>query len=1068
MTEDIDDAHNLFQEQMEEVRSLLKGEGVFDAQLVERELTNFYETLGLPHHYFRENSAKDVAKHIKSLQAARIMAETSGHPFDINLRQEDQTSAMFATRSFVSDQQGGARRRELSSDLAGPIAKIESQIEAAYLSGGVEPQEDQESSSISASLRAFQPPDSLSFQQAPAARASVYRLQAFRSRGVLDGGQSGNAEGSGVHLRLYFLHAPEFANPKPKPGETSLDQLGDVNFLKSTSPAIREVYQRVMAKAVGTLCPVIEVVDNITQQPKGREETMVMVAHHIGSTHSYFTGIPDVYRFYYFYATRKYVEPFSNGVVIFVFFLRSIDEVVNKEGRAAKPMESREVRLQHVADGISLHYVLPRTSLTPLLRVGKLNAEQVAYAYAAWKFSYHFLKRNTREFKQLAHTLSANPEGLSLLSKLRTALKAQSFTEGAILDSICCNLEAVTWMYEDFVTRHMPASMVPSLRRRRYDSEVAPSDSPSGPRSEEECIHWLRRNCSTEIDRTIFTAFFEFNRHILKTNFFKPGKIALSFRLDPSFLTDDYDEKPFGVFFVLGSEFRGFHVRFHDVARGGIRLVRSRFAQDYAQNLATVFDECYNLSNTQQRKNKDIPEGGSKGIILLHHSHQEKGRVAFQKFVDSLLDLLLPDEQYVVDHSERKEILFLGPDEGTADLMDWASQHARTRGYEYWKAFTTGKSVQFGGIPHDTFGMTTHSVRAYVNGIQRKLGLDGTCCTKVQTGGPDGDLGSNEIKQGNEKTIAVVDGSGVLYDPEGIDKECLLALANKRQPIQHFDKSKISAQGYMVLVDDRDVTLPDGTQVENGMIFRNLYHLQPQLRADFFVPCGGRPAAVDGSNVLDFLYGAGAAQDGTVKPRFKYVVEGANLFFTQDARLRLEQAGIVVFKDASANKGGVTSSSLEVLAALALSNDEFKQHMTVLDAANPPPFYKEYVAEVQARIANNADSEFECLWREHQHSKEPLSILSNKLSIKITDLSSSIEQSDSLWENLPLRTQVLKKAVPQTLQRTIGFDTIVDRLPSTYARALFASHVASRFIYEYGLHTPEFAFYEWVAKYVKA
>jgi hypothetical protein len=36
-----------------------------------------------------------------------------------------------------------------------------------------------------------------------------------------------------------------------------------------------------------------------------------------------------------------------------------------------------------------------------------------------------------------------------------------------------------------------------------------------------------------------------------------------------------------------------------------------------------------------------------------------------------------------------------------------------------------------------------------------------------------------------------------------------------------------------------------------------------------------------------------------------------------------------MFKDASANKGGVTSSSLEVLAALVLTDDEFRSHMAV-------------------------------------------------------------------------------------------------------------------------------------------
>ncbi len=106
-------------------------------------------------------------------------------------------------------------------------------------------------------------------------------------------------------------------------------------------------------------------------------------------------------------------------------------------------------------------------------------------------------------------------------------------------------------------------------------------------------------------------------------------------------------------------------------------------------------------------------------------------------------------------------------------------------------------------------------------------------------------------------------------------------------------------------------------------------------------------------------------------PRFKIIVEGANLFFTQDARLVLENAGVILYKDASANKGGVTSSSLEVLAALALDESEFMQHMAVTDPKNIPKFYSDYVTEIQQRIAQDADLEFECIWREHQRMCSP-------------------------------------------------------------------------------------------------
>ena len=38
---------------------------------------------------------------------------------------------------------------------------------------------------------------------------------------------------------------------------------------------------------------------------------------------------------------------------------------------------------------------------------------------------------------------------------------------------------------------------------------------------------------------------------------------------------------------------------------------------------------------------KDIPEGGSKGTILLDINQQDRPRVAFEKYVDSILDLLI-------------------------------------------------------------------------------------------------------------------------------------------------------------------------------------------------------------------------------------------------------------------------------------------------------------------------------------------------------------------------------------------------------------------------------------------
>merc|ERR1711871_780654 len=77
------------------------------------------------------------------------------------------------------------------------------------------------------------------------------------------------------------------------------------------------------------------------------------------------------------------------------------------------------------------------------------------------------------------------------------------------------------------------------------------------------------------------------------------------------------------------------------------------------------------------------------------------------------------------------------------------------------------------------------------------------------------------------------------------------------------------------------------------------------------------------------------------------------------------------------------------------------------DPASPPGFYQEYVKEVQAIIDQNAQLEFECIWREHERSGIPRCELTDMLSVKITELSARIEDNDSLWANTALRSKVL-------------------------------------------------------------
>jgi glutamate dehydrogenase len=835
--------------------------------------------------------------------------------------------------------------------------------------------------------------------------ADSYRVETFRSSSKLPGNLD-------QQLRCYFVYRCSFKQPNSSTEKTSLDLISDQKFLQKATKNTRDIYQHILGLAVDRTGPVIEHFET-----KGSREKRLVIAYKQGSAIGLFSALSDLYHYYGLTSSRKYVEQFSNGYTIMSLYLHPVP---GSESNLHPPIEAS---IYQIIKEVSLLYCLPRTKFQNHFTTGILSLQESIYAHCVWVFVSHFLNRLGSEYNTLSAILDANNSvHAELLSKLKRRLRTETFTSDSILEIIQHFPGLVKALYLNFAKTHYVQirgdkdDFLPTLSHLRMKVDRVLSDT--------ELKNMISFTCHNEHQDMVMTAFRVFNKAVLKTNYYTPTKTALSFRLDPSFLPiEEYPQPLYGMFLVISSESRGFHLRFRDIARGGIRIVKSRSPEAYDINARSLFDENYNLASTQQYKNKDIPEGGSKGVILLDAEYQEKASVAFEKYIDSILDLLLPPtspgiKDPIVDLHGKQEILFMGPDENTAGLVDWATEHARARGAPWWKSFFTGKSPRLGGIPHDAYGMTTLSVREYVLGIYRKLNLDQKSMRKLQTGGPDGDLGSNEILLGREKYTAIVDGQGVLFDPNGLDREELLRLARKRVMIHQYDISKLSPEGYKVLVEENNITLPSGETVNNGTAFRNTFHLRQEVY-DVFVPCGGRPESINLNSVNKLIV------DG--KAIIPYIVEGANLFITQDAKLRLEKAGCVLSKDASANKGGVTSSSLEVLASLSFDDAGFIENMCVHEHSTAPEFYKAYVKQVQEIISNNARLEFEVLWRESEASGTPKSILSDRLSIAISRLDEEL-QSTELWDNVGLRNSVLKDALPSLLLEKIGLDLIMERV----------------------------------------
>ena len=849
----------------------------------------------------------------------------------------------------------------------------------------------------------------------PSQRKS-YTLEFFMSlRPIMPSGSK--------QMGLYVLESSEWNNPQSlgKATEANIEDVASVTFLRTKTPQVKERYQTLLASTVHKLSPVAMVYPTYRD---GTTPIMFSFYHAAGTTTSYMLQLTELLKGNQLVANRKFIETFANGVIVYSLYLQPAPKAA----------------IDSLLKQFSMLHLVPESTLTSRFLSGEYTAQQYTYYSAASRFVYYFLKGRSEEFDVLAKALKNDPLNFGRLRLLQTRLKREAVSQERIYACLVNHPTVTAELFADFYR------VATTADSKKVNGELPVLNS--------DLLSKIKHEGTTMLDQQILIALLSFNAHLLKTNFYNQRKASLSFRLDPRFLQDsDWPQVPFGLFFVMGSDFQGFHIRFSDVARGGIRIIRSGDRQAYNANLETLFQENYGLAYTQNKKNKDIPEFGSKGTILLNLTNQTNPFLAFQKYTSGLLDLLIHHGE-IIDNYGREELLFLGPDEGTADYMEWAARYASKRSYSYWRSFTTGKPVSLGGIPHDKFGMTTRSVHTYVLGCMAEMGWKEEQVTKFQTGGPDGDLGSNEILLSRDKTTAMVDGSGVLYDPEGLNRDELRRLAQKRVMIKEFDATKLSAGGFRVLTTDTNVKLPSGEVVGSGLAFRNEFHLHPLSSADLFVPCGGRPESVNLTNVQRLF-------DAKGRPRFKVIVEGANLFFTQDARMVLENAGVILYKDASANKGGVTSSSLEVLAALAIPNDEFEKHMCVHEGEQLPTFYQEYVKEIQSRIEKDAELEFRCIWNEHKATGVPRYLLTDQVSDKINELNHFIQQS-SLWHNVPLRLTVLGHAIPKKLIALLGLEAILQRVPDTYVQAVFGSYLASRYVYKVGLADNAMDFYEFM------
>ncbi|MDX2440036.1 MAG: NAD-glutamate dehydrogenase [Desulfobacterales bacterium] len=841
---------------------------------------------------------------------------------------------------------------------------------------------------------------------------------------------------------------------------------------KSTPLATRKRYEKFLDLLSRSVIPPIEVF-NLSDIGETRfmfnsdfKQPQINVLRKLFSDH----GLP---------ITRAYWEPYytETGVVSSICSLYIKGEVSRK----------KETDL---TDNLRSFLSFCVSDVTRLYVDDQLTFKEMLFAGNAVNFVHMFIFKE-RGIKGDRHILGQLTDIDSQEAFSERVHESNKFTyvEKLIIDVVLANPDLIQFLYELFEEKFNPA----------VTSEPDPDHLDE---KEKEFDHIIAsRFMDYAVGYDIFKFMFKFIPAIFKTNFYKPEKRSFSFRMDNRVLDPMVFKQPvFGVFFVNGHYAQGTHLRADDIARGGLRMVRVT-PSNYARELDNAVLLNYALGPKAQRlKHKDICESGSKGVVVPHVIYATCGLDAIYDYTEGIMDLMLPDIA-IRDYYGKPEMIFFGPDEGTAPFMDKVAFRAREKGYTYWRTITTGKSF---GIPHDTYGkldngdlfglipagengtelqingeqvvlttdmekiydhiggrveisgMTTTSVMGAFRTLVKHYGEQEENLNLMMTGGPDGDLGSNEIQCYKGKICLIIDGGSILYDPDGLDKKELMKIAFMRHTSPRANSlaypiDMLGTNGFKVPLKGENINLPDGTVVKDGALFHRNFITNPasrkyieQANIRAFIPCGGFKDTINHDNVRAFT---------ELFKELCFVVEGANVFFDDASRRFIaRETSIKQIKDSSANKGGVFSSAVAEVLTAFLFEDDYEKNLI----ENPGNRW-ELIEDIISLVNTYAALETNILIKLHEADlKVPLFVLSEKTSEQIFAFQKIVDRNiDAILTEKDLLWQIMRSYIPKSLIEKLGRTTILDIMNrkklTAYRNAIISKKIASKAFYKHGM-----------------
>jgi glutamate dehydrogenase len=441
-----------------------------------------------------------------------------------------------------------------------------------------------------------------------------------------------------------------------------------------------------------------------------------------------------------------------------------------------------------------------------------------------------------------------------------------------------------------------------------------------------------------------------------RTNYFRgqPGSEErasyLVFKLDAALVPDLPAPRPKFELFVYSPRFEGVHLRFANVARGGLRW------SDRREDFRT---EILGLAKAQEVKNSVIVPSGAKGGFVCKQLPDPGDREAYQRevltcyrmLISAMLDVtdnlkagqVIPPER-VVRHDGDDPYLVVAADKGTATFSDFANEIALSRGFWLGDAFASGGSA---GYDHKKMGITARGAWESVKFHFRTLGIDvgTTDFTVAGIGDMSGDVfGNGMLLSEHIKLVAAFDHRHVFLDP---DPDPAAAFAERRRLFElprsswaDYDAGLISAGGGVWPRSAKSVPISPQVHAMLGLA-DGTTALAPDdlISAVLAAPVdllwnGGVGTYVKATNQTHA--DAGDRSNDAVRIdashlRARVIGEGGNLGLTQEARIEYALGGGLVNTDFIDNSAGVDTSDHEVNIKILLDEVVRDGQMTVTD-----------------------------------------------------------------------------------------------------------------------------------------